>query len=142
MQTIGTGGGCHLALSSRWLHGTKLARFSRSAKPQHDVAKNRGKPMSDTIELLAAIGQNATLRYASAEELAATLEQAQASAALTAAVASGDSSRLAEEFGHKVMQHPQSSQTGHEDEESGDDPKGDEPLQVPAPEQSTSSTKH
>lgn len=87
--------------------------------------------MSDTIELLEAIGQNATLRYASGEELAATLEQAQASTALMAAVVSGDSSRLFEELGHKLMQHPQSSQTGHEDEESDE---GDEPPLPPSPE--------
>jgi hypothetical protein len=67
--------------------------------------------MLDTIELLEAIGQDATLRHASAEELTTMLEQARASKALTAAAASGDSSRLSEEFGHKAMYTPQISQT-------------------------------
>jgi hypothetical protein len=66
--------------------------------------------MLDTIELLEAIGRDASLRHASAEELTNMLEQAQASVALTAAVASGDSSRLSEEFGHKAMYAPQDSQ--------------------------------
>jgi hypothetical protein len=67
--------------------------------------------MLDTIELLEAIGQDATLRHASAEELTNILEQAQASRALTAAAASGDSSLLSEEFGQKAMYAPQISQT-------------------------------
>jgi hypothetical protein len=67
--------------------------------------------MSDTIDLLEAIGRDATLRHASAEELKNMLEQAQASVALTAAAASGDSSRLSGEFGHKAMYAPQISQT-------------------------------
>ena len=66
--------------------------------------------MLDTIELLEAIGQDATLRHASAEELTNILERAQASVALTAAAASGDSSRLSEGLGHKAMFTPQISQ--------------------------------
>ncbi|WP_445145427.1 hypothetical protein [Dyella sp. Tek66A03] len=67
--------------------------------------------MSDTIELLEAIGRDASLRHASAAELTRILEQAKASQALTAAVANADSSRLYEEFGHRPMYSPQSSQT-------------------------------
>ena len=81
--------------------------------------------MPDTIELLEAIGQNAALRYASAEELAGTSEKTGASDALMAAAASGDGSRLSKEFGHRPMQVPQSTQIpGHEDDEPDQD--GDE----------------
>ncbi|WP_445145428.1 hypothetical protein [Dyella sp. Tek66A03] len=66
--------------------------------------------MSDTIELLEAIGRDASLRHASAAELIRILEQAKASQALTAAVANADSSRLSEEFGQKLMYSPQVTQ--------------------------------
>ena len=56
--------------------------------------------MADTIDLLEAIGQDASLRYASSEALTHILEQAKASAALTTAVALGESLRLFEEFGY------------------------------------------
>jgi hypothetical protein len=86
--------------------------------------------MTDTIDLLASIGSDASLRHASAEELAGMLEQAQASEALSAAVASGDSSLLSAEFGQKPMYAPQISQSpGHEEEE-----EAEEPLEAPAPE--------
>ncbi|MFC5579883.1 hypothetical protein [Rhodanobacter terrae] len=78
--------------------------------------------MSDTIELLEAIGRNATLRHASADELAPILEQAKASAALKSAVAAGDSSLLSEEFGHKPNHSPQiSNSPGHEEDEPDHD---------------------
>jgi len=85
--------------------------------------------MSDTIELLEAIGSNASLRHASPEALAGVLRQSQASDGLTAAVASGDSSHLADELGHKPMYLPQVSQVpGHEDDElENDDEQTDEP---------------
>ena len=66
--------------------------------------------MSDTIELLEAIGRDASLRYASTGELTSMLEQAQASAALTAAAASGDSTQLSAEFGCGPLDPPQSTQ--------------------------------
>ncbi|MFC4525567.1 hypothetical protein ISN76_00300 [Dyella halodurans] len=87
--------------------------------------------MQDTIELLEAIGRDASLRHASADELTSMLAQAQAPEALTAAVASGDSSRLAEELGHKPMYSPQSSQTGHEDDELDDADEDPHPAQDP-----------
>ncbi|GGY17912.1 hypothetical protein GCM10008098_07120 [Rhodanobacter panaciterrae] len=62
--------------------------------------------MLDTIELLDAIGQNATLRYASTDVLAHTLEQVDASSALKAATLSGDSSLLADELGQKKIYAP------------------------------------
>jgi hypothetical protein len=81
--------------------------------------------MTDTIELLEAIGSDASLRYARADELKSVLEQAQASVELAAAVAAGDSAPLRVELG--IQQVPQSVQThapGHQDEE---DDEGDAP---------------
>ncbi|HWX67681.1 MAG TPA: hypothetical protein VNZ27_14780 [Rhodanobacter sp.] len=93
--------------------------------------------MSDTIELLSAIGQNAALRYASAEELAHTLEQADASEAFKAAVISGNSSRLSEELGQKPMHVDHNTQIpGHEEDEPNhdDDHDDDEPHHSPKPD--------
>nr|WP_063570801.1 hypothetical protein [Luteibacter rhizovicinus] len=67
--------------------------------------------MKDTIEMLEAIGSNATLRYASAVELAIFLERAQATNALSAAVASGDAAHLERELGDRMMFVPQATQT-------------------------------
>ncbi|APG06435.1 hypothetical protein BJI69_08170 [Luteibacter rhizovicinus DSM 16549] len=86
--------------------------------------------MSDTIELLEAIGRDASLRHASSEHLANVLQESQASAGLTAAVASGDSSLLSEELGHKHMDLPQIVQVpGHDEDdmESGDGDSSDKP---------------
>jgi hypothetical protein len=99
-----------------------------------DDYRKQGKHVADTIELLEAIGRDASLRHASMAELTNMLEQAQASGALTAAVASGDSSRLSEEFGHKPMHAPQVSQApGHDDDDSGHG-DGDEKCHPPAPD--------
>jgi hypothetical protein len=57
--------------------------------------------MSKTIELLELIGQDASLRHASQEDLAQALEALNASEGLKVAVASGDKSHLGEELGHK-----------------------------------------
>jgi hypothetical protein len=67
--------------------------------------------MLDTIEILEAIGSDASLRYASTVELTAVLEQAKASDALTAAAATGNTSHLDQEFGHRKMFQPQSTQS-------------------------------
>lgn len=92
--------------------------------------------MADTIELLEAIGQDASLRYASAEELTKVLEQVQASEALAAAVAFNDSSRLSHEFGPRPMQAPQISQApAREDDVPEEDDIG-EPLDQPASDRS------
>ncbi|MEW9624157.1 hypothetical protein [Rhodanobacter geophilus] len=82
--------------------------------------------MADTIELLEAIGSDASLRYAQADQLEAALEQAQASAELTAAAARGDGTPLRKEL--KFQQATQVQQThapGHEgdDEDECDPPK-------------------
>lgn len=83
--------------------------------------------MSDTIELLNTIGQDASLRHASAEQLAHTLEQVNASDAFKAAAVSGDTTRLSEELGHGPMHVVQHSQTpGHEEDEPDNDDDSDE----------------
>ncbi len=56
--------------------------------------------MSNTIELLERIGQDASLRHVSQETLARTLNAMHASEGLKAAAASGDKRRLEEELGH------------------------------------------
>lgn len=89
--------------------------------------------MSDTIELLEAIGRDASFRHASPAEIESRLEQAGASRALKAAASSGDAERLAAEFGPRPMYAPQSTQTFHEGdglEEEG----GPQPLPSPDPE--------
>ncbi|HVI57137.1 MAG TPA: hypothetical protein VM621_19005 [Luteibacter sp.] len=87
--------------------------------------------MSDTIELLEAIGRDASLRHATSEELTSVLQQAKASDALTAAVASGDSSLLAVELGHNTNAAPQATQTpGQLDGET--DPEHDETTDTPS----------
>ncbi len=82
--------------------------------------------MTDTIDLLEAIGGDAALRHAAAEDLANVLEEAQASAALISAVASGDRAMLAAEFGNRVNLTTESVQSpAHEEEEEED---GEEPV--------------
>jgi hypothetical protein len=76
--------------------------------------------MSDTIEWLETIGRNAHLRHASADALAQTLERTDASDALKAAVAAGNSAPLVAEFGEVFMVKDHHSKApGHEDEEPG-----------------------
>jgi hypothetical protein len=68
--------------------------------------------MRDTVELLEAIGRDAKLRRASAEELAQALETADASAGLRALVTDGDSTALTEELGLVHMHVEHRTQTG------------------------------
>jgi hypothetical protein len=89
--------------------------------------------MTDTMDWLEAIGQDASLRHASSEELTGVLEAAEASEALMAAVASGDSNWLAQEFGQRYMHVTQSSQTFPETEEPEEEEEG-EPLEPGQPE--------
>jgi hypothetical protein len=85
--------------------------------------------MSDTIELLDAIGRDASLRHASTAELAGVLEQVQASTSLKAAVTSGDSTQLSREFGGKAedppppTQHCPPAEEDEEQEEEGVEPR-------------------
>jgi hypothetical protein len=90
--------------------------------------------MKDTIDLLETIGGNASLRHASADEMARLLEQGQASPALVAAAASSDRSMLSAEFGQATNLSPQSVQMPAREEE--EEPLDEEPLGDPAPAQS------
>jgi len=92
------------------------------------IAKRKGESVMDTIELLEAIGSDAVLRYASAEDLASLLEGVKASTALLSAAATADRSTLTMEFGDKVYYATESTQTpGHEEEEEDEEPEpGDE----------------
>ena len=77
--------------------------------------------MMDTIDLLEAIGSDASLRYMPGDELARKLE-AEASEALKSAALSGDSAPLVVELGAQKSEPPQVTQApGHEDEESPED---------------------
>jgi len=84
--------------------------------------------MTDTMDWLEAIGQDASLRHATADDLTTMLEGAEASEALLAAVASGDSAWLAQEFGCAVMHASQSSQTFPDEEDPEREEEGD-PLE-------------
>jgi hypothetical protein len=75
--------------------------------------------MSDTIELLETIGKNASLRHASAQDLAQVLDQADASHALKAAAMHGDRTLLAAELGGqkepmRVDHHSNAPGHGHD----------------------------
>ncbi|GAB3793107.1 hypothetical protein [Dyella agri] len=61
--------------------------------------------MTDTIELLEAIGGDASLRYASADELKGVLEQAQASTEFEKAVASGNGASLRQMLGSMEVEN-------------------------------------
>ncbi|WP_158882382.1 hypothetical protein [Rhodanobacter sp. L36] len=84
--------------------------------------------MSDTIDLLESIGQNAALRHATPEELVEVLVDAQASEVFKAAVATGESALLFKEFGHKPMQLPHTQGPGHEEEEQDEDDDAPRPV--------------
>lgn len=99
--------------------------------------------MTDTIELLEAIGSDASLRHAQADELLAVLEQVQASTELRAAVMAGDSASLRDEFGlQETPQTLQSNASGHGDDEDGEDdapePERHHPRHSPEPERDSS----
>lgn len=87
--------------------------------------------MNDTIELLNAIGQDASMRHASAEELIEILQRTDASEALVAAVG-GDATALSRELGHKPAHVPQTQIPGHEEHDPDHDK--DKPRQPPKPD--------
>lgn len=71
--------------------------------------------MSDTVELLEAIGRDASLRHAPRDQLARILEAANASRGLLEMINDGDSTALTAELGlvHMHVEH-QSQTGGHE----------------------------
>ncbi|HKT29753.1 hypothetical protein [Dyella sp.] len=85
--------------------------------------------MTDTIDLLEAIGRDASLRHASTEELTKVLVKAQASEALKEAVAFSDSLRLSRELGPIRQQSPQVNMLPDDEER----PEEEEPLEGPLP---------
>lgn len=90
--------------------------------------------MTDTIDLLEAIGRDASLRHATAAELKAILERADAPEVLTTAVASGDGSTLAAALGYAPMQATQITQNPWDEQEEEDDPDDDEADASRAPD--------
>jgi len=91
--------------------------------------------MSDTIKLLETIGSDASLRYASADELNGVLKHAQASVELTMAVTTGDCATLRVELKLQGVPHtPQTQVPGREDdEEETDVPQPERPQPAPSP---------
>lgn len=75
----------------------------------------------DTIDLLEAIGSDASLRHLPGDELARKLEESQASDALKSAAANGDRAPLKVELGREVQQPPQSTQFPAEEEPEEED---------------------
>jgi hypothetical protein len=107
----------------------------------HAHNEEQGKNMTDTIELLETIGANASLRRASAEELAHALEQAGATDVLKAAAKAGDSSLLSGEFGHKPMRgnvEPHSPFHPGKEKEPSHEPGKDDPHQPSKPDKGES----
>jgi hypothetical protein len=76
--------------------------------------------MRDTVELLEAIGRDATLRHASPEELARALEAAGASAGVRELAATGDDATLTQELGLVKLHGEHMSQTGGHEGDGGD----------------------
>jgi hypothetical protein len=97
--------------------------------------KKQGNNMTDTIDLLEAIGSDASLRYAQADELMGVLNQVQASAELTTAAVLCDGAPLRDQFGAQQM--PQIQAPGHDDD--GDDDDCDTPKpERPGPDKTSS----
>jgi hypothetical protein len=72
--------------------------------------------MRDTVELLEAIGRDASLRRASPEVLARALDATNASPGLRELVANGDGSILTRELGLRDRYVEHQSQTGAHEE--------------------------
>lgn len=84
--------------------------------------------MHDTIDMLEAIGQDASLRYADGETLAdhGTIETG--SEALKGAILRGSRADLLVAMGLQPMQSTQISQMPRREEEDPDQEEGDEPT--------------
>ncbi len=87
--------------------------------------------MHDTIDMLEAIGQDASLRYADGETLVTDTTLGAASEALRAAILSGHRAELLAELGAQPMQAMQGTQMPQReedpDQEEGDEPTPDHP---------------
>jgi len=81
--------------------------------------------MSDSIDLLEAVGRDASLRRLPPDELARRLKAAGATEVLASAAAQRDSTLLGQEFGIRVMGKPNHGNGGYTDEPA--------PLHVPTP---------
>ncbi|GAB3025239.1 hypothetical protein GCM10027285_03940 [Oleiagrimonas citrea] len=88
--------------------------------PQGTLGTNdneKGDTM-DTIEILEAIGKNASYRHASGERLLGILSAMDASESLERTAKTGDQHHLAVEFGQEIVSMVQSQvQGGYEDQE-------------------------
>lgn len=98
--------------------------------------------MSNTIELLEAIGRDASLRGASQEHLAQLLDGLDASIGLKMAAASGDRSHLTQELGdrdNKVVHIPSQSQGGCDpgDSDTANEPGNDDDVANQPPGENT-----
>lgn len=87
--------------------------------------------MHDTIDMLEAIGQDATLRYADGETLVADVALDAVSEALKTAILRGSRAELLAELGAQPMQAVQVTQMPQReedpDQEEGDEPTPDSP---------------
>jgi hypothetical protein len=81
--------------------------------------------MSDSIDLLEAVGRDAALRRLSPEELACRLKEAGATDVLAAAAGQRNSALLCAEFGVRFMGQPNGINSPFHEEPS--------PLKVPFP---------
>lgn len=88
--------------------------------------------MYDTIDMLEAIGQDASLRYANREALAADTSLGSTSEALKTAILRGNRAALLAELGVQPMQAVQVTQMPQREEdpdrEEGDEPTPDSPT--------------
>lgn len=84
--------------------------------------------MHDTIDMLEAIGQDASLRYAEGETLANHGAIETASEALKSAILRGSRADLCAELGLQPMQSTQITQMPGREEEDPDQEEGDEPT--------------
>ena len=91
--------------------------------------------MKDTIDLLEAIGSDASLRHASGEGLARALDGLNASESLKQAMTHGDRGLLERELGYSRLSVAQTpTQTGFEEDFEGEgapEPDTDREEQLP-----------
>lgn len=84
--------------------------------------------MHDTIDMLEAIGQDASLRYADSETLVTDNAIETASEGLKGAILRGSRAEFLAELGLQPMQSTQISQMPRREEEDPDQEEDDEPT--------------